>query len=186
MSYRDDARSDAKETVAYFKDEIVGMLLEKGEASDDLFNDYPNGDSYHHENHTDKSYDLQEAAGLLDELSDNEETDSGLWQGLEPREAVCAQAAYTYGNAVYAEWRELIEKINDEANDLGVTIPAYTVADLKLAHEADDWKLSLSANNIFDRKYYTYGVKSAFTPGRYNAYPLPERSIIATAEYAFK
>jgi hypothetical protein len=118
MSYRDDARSDAKETVAYFKDEIVGMLLEKGEASDDLFNDYPNGDSYHHENHTDKSYDLQEAAELLDELRDNEETDSGLWQGLEPREAVCAQAAYTYGNAVYAEWRELIEKINDEASDL--------------------------------------------------------------------
>lgn len=118
MSYREDAASDAAETVHNFEDEILEQLLDKGEASDDLNNDYPNGDAWHHECHVDKDYSLQEAADLLDDLSEHEETDSGLWEGLEPRRAIAAQAAYTYGNAVYSEWRDLIEKINDEASDI--------------------------------------------------------------------
>lgn len=118
MSYRQDAASDAAETVHNFEDEILEQLLDKGEASDDLLNDYPNGDSWHHECHVDKDYSLQEAAELLDDLSEHEETDSGLWEGLEPRRAIAAQAAYTYGNAVYSEWRDLIEKINDEAGNI--------------------------------------------------------------------
>lgn len=118
MSYRQDAASDAAETVHNFADEILEQLLDKGEASDDLLNDYPSGDSWHHESHIDKSYNLQEAAELLDDLSDYEETDSGLWEGLEPRQAITAQAAYTYGSAVYSEWRDLIEKINNEAGNI--------------------------------------------------------------------
>lgn len=117
-NYRKEAEEDAKDTVENFIDEIVEMLVDKGEASDDLLNDYPNGDSYHHEHHTDKDYDLRESADLLDQLSDYEEDDEGLWQGLEPRRAIAAQAAYTYGNAVYSDWRDLIEKINDDAADV--------------------------------------------------------------------
>jgi len=75
---------------------------------------------------------------------------------------------------------------NDEANDLGAMIPAYTVTDLKLSHEIGDFRLALAVNNLFDRKYYNYGVKSAFTAGRYNAYPLPERNAMLTMEYRFK
>ena len=37
---------------------------------------------------------------------------------MEPRWAIAAQAAYTYGNAVYSEWHDLIEKINNEASDI--------------------------------------------------------------------
>jgi len=118
MSYRQDAASDAAETIRNFEDEILEQLLDKGEASDDLLNDYPNGDSWHHERHVDKDYNLQEAGELFNDLSDYEETDSGLWEGLEPRRAIAVQAAYTYGNAVYSEWRDLIEKINDEAGDI--------------------------------------------------------------------
>jgi hypothetical protein len=117
-NYRQDAASDAAETIRNFADEILEQLLDKREASDDLLNDYPNGDSWHHECHVDKDYSLQEAAELLDDLCDHEETDSGLWEGLEPRRAIACQAAYTYGNAVYSEWRDLIEKINDEAGDI--------------------------------------------------------------------
>ena len=77
---------------------------------------------------------------------------------------------------------------NDEGNTLGVQIPAYTVADLKLAHEQGPWRLSAMVNNLFDRKYYNYAVRSAavITADRYNAYPLPERNAAVTLEYAYK
>lgn len=117
--YLADARSDAADAVEHFEDEIVAQLVQHNKASDDMRNDYPGGDSYHHENYVDKMYSLIEAANLLDQLSNYEETDGGLWEGLEPREAVKAQAAFTYGNAVYSLWRELIEEINKEVEDEG-------------------------------------------------------------------
>jgi hypothetical protein len=117
-NYLREAADDAADTVRNFADEILEQLLDDGEASDDLLNDYPNGDAWHHECHVDKDYSLIDAATLIDQLMDFEETDSGLWEGLEPRRAIAAQAAYTYGNAVYNEWRELIEKINSEATGI--------------------------------------------------------------------
>ncbi len=110
-----EARDDARETARNFIDEIVRSLLDTGAASDDLNNDYPEGDSYHPENHEYRDYILSEATELLDELSDYEETDSGLWEGQSPRQAICIQAAYTYGNAVYHYWRSLVREINDDA-----------------------------------------------------------------------
>ena len=117
MSYQEDAQSDAFEMVKNFRDEIVERLCDDNRASEDFNNDYPNGDCYHHENHIDKEYDLEEAGKLLRELSDHEETDSGLWEGLEPQQAISAQAAYTYGNAVASEWSDLIEEINRKWSD---------------------------------------------------------------------
>ncbi len=114
-TYLDDARRDAAETVRNFLDEVVEQLIDRARgASDDLYNDYHDGDSYHHETHVDKAYNLQEAAELLDQLSEYEETDSGLWEGLAPREAIGAQAAYTYGQAVSCLWAELIKEINED------------------------------------------------------------------------
>ncbi len=75
---------------------------------------------------------------------------------------------------------------NDEGNTLGVKIPAYTVADLKLSHRQGDWTLSAVVNNLFDRQYYNYAVRSQFVVDRYNAYPLPERNAGVTVEYALR
>jgi hypothetical protein len=116
-NYREEARDDAKETARNFLEEIVAGLTEWGKASDDLLNDYPNGDAYHHETHTDKAYSLSEAVELLEALDEYEETDSGLWEGLPPRDAISAQAAYTYSAAVYSLFTDLIRDIND---DMGV------------------------------------------------------------------
>ena len=125
-NYRQDAIIDARATADNFEDEILESFMENGgKADDDLYNHY-RGDSYHHENHVDKAYNLQEAAELLDELNDYEETDSGLWQGLDPRAAISAQAAYTYGNAVMRFWFKLIEEINDNTE----------LAELYIEHEA--------------------------------------------------
>ena len=115
--YRQDALDDAQETILEYIDEIVEQLEEKGEASADLYNDYHGGDTWHNESHIDRWYNLREAAELLDQLSEHKEDDSGLWAGQEPRQAIGTQAAFTYGNAVYSEWRDLISHINSEYLD---------------------------------------------------------------------
>lgn len=115
-NYREEAADDAKRMVTEFIDEILLAIINDGEASTDLYNDYSNGDSYHHETHIDKEYDLMEAAQLLDDLNEFEETDSGLWQSLEPRQAIGAHAAYTYGNAVYDFWRRIVTQINEDVD----------------------------------------------------------------------
>jgi len=66
---------------------------------------------------------------------------------------------------------------NDEPNTLGRKIPAYTVVDLKLAHRFDWGRLALTLNNLFDEDYYSYAVRSAFTPDLYSVYPLPGRTV---------
>lgn len=132
--YPDHAESDARDTVSEFKDTILEALLESGEASEDLRNDYPNGDAWHHECHVDRSYSLRDAADLIDQLSEYEETDSGLWEGQQPKEAIGTCAAFTYGNAVYAEWVDLIKEINSNAS---IIVDDYDgrIGD---AEEADD------------------------------------------------
>lgn len=113
--YRKKADSDAADAVENFMDEIVEALMDSGEAPRDI-TEY--SESYHHETHVDRSYSLIEAAHLLDDLNDYEETDEGLWEGQAPRDAVVAQAAWTYGNAVYSIFTKYLEDINSDANDI--------------------------------------------------------------------
>ena len=75
---------------------------------------------------------------------------------------------------------------NDEGNTFGVKIPAYTVADLKLAWQDGGWRVSAAVNNLFNEQYYNYAVRSQFVADRYNAYPLPQRNFTMTAEYTFR
>lgn len=118
-NYRQEAADNARETVQEYRDEILEKLNDASEVSADLLNDYGSGDSYHHESHIDhRGYDLTEAAELIDQLCDHEETDSGLWEGQQPKDAIETCAAYTYGNAVYSEWIDLIEAINDKAGGI--------------------------------------------------------------------
>jgi len=116
--YRQEAADDAAETVRNFAEEILEQLLDKGEASNDLLNDYPDGDEWHHTNHVDAWYNSHDAAAILTQLEKFEESDRGLWEGLPLKEAFSACAAYTYSNAVMAEWFDLIGQINDEAEGI--------------------------------------------------------------------
>jgi iron complex outermembrane receptor protein len=75
---------------------------------------------------------------------------------------------------------------NDEGNTLGAKIPAYTVADLRLSQRQGAWTFSAVINNLFDRQYYNYAVRSQFVADRYNAYPLPGRNAGVMAEYVFR
>ena len=75
---------------------------------------------------------------------------------------------------------------NDESNSLGVKIPSYTLVDLKLAHRRGPWAFAAGVNNLFNEKYYNYAVRSQFVLDRYNAYPLPERNGMVSAQDQFK
>lgn len=75
---------------------------------------------------------------------------------------------------------------NDQTNDFGKAIPSYTTVDAKWQYQTGSWKYALAVNNLFDEKYYTYAVRSTATPGKFNAYPMPERNVWLTAEYRFK
>ncbi|MGC2520679.1 MAG: TonB-dependent receptor [Burkholderiales bacterium] len=76
---------------------------------------------------------------------------------------------------------------NDQDNAFAGLMPSYFLADLKLARAVAGWKLSAAINNLFDKKYYSYGIVNAFgcaTP--VCAYPQAGRTLFAGAEHAFK
>jgi hypothetical protein len=113
-NYRQEAEDDAANLVLeYFMDEIVDQIIDKGEASADINNDYDNGDGIFHETIVDRSYHLTDAAELLSQLYRHAEEDTGLWEGETDVDRIAEiQAAYTYGNAVWDEFDTLITNIN--------------------------------------------------------------------------
>lgn len=118
MNYRKAARDDAHEFIERFSEQIELQMIEDSRVSEDFRNDWEGGDSYLHESYVDREYDLGEAAGLLYQLDEFEETDSGLWEGQSPREAISTRAAFTYGRAVEEYVREFVKEINDKLDEL--------------------------------------------------------------------
>lgn len=75
---------------------------------------------------------------------------------------------------------------NDEGNSLGTKIPAYTLADISLTYRRGPWRARAALNNVFDKKYYNYAVRSQFVADRYNVYPLPGRNAHLSIAYEFR
>ncbi|MFA5286896.1 MAG: TonB-dependent receptor [Candidatus Omnitrophota bacterium] len=73
--------------------------------------------------------------------------------------------------------------INDQSNNWPKLKQAFTV-DAKLALEKNDYKLSCGINNIFNEKYYEYGVCNAST-GAVNYYPSAGRNFFVKASKKF-
>jgi iron complex outermembrane receptor protein len=115
-------------------------------------------------------------AGKTVPLVSRHKVNAGATWAAAPKTRVNALAAY-----VSDQFME-----NDEGNTFGAKIPAYTLVDLKLAWEDRGWRLAGAVNNLFGEKYYNYAVASPSIAGRYNAYPLPERTFTVTAEYTFR
>ena len=74
---------------------------------------------------------------------------------------------------------------NDQSNTFTKKIPSYYSFDGKISHRLKNFRLTAEVNNIFDEKFYDYGVSSTVSPGVYNAYPLPERTILFTVSRDF-
>jgi iron complex outermembrane receptor protein len=73
---------------------------------------------------------------------------------------------------------------NDQRNTQPL-IPANATVDFKLSGEYDRFFWSLSVNNILNALYYDYAIASAFTDGRFSAYPLPGRTYLVKAGATF-
>jgi iron complex outermembrane recepter protein len=73
---------------------------------------------------------------------------------------------------------------NDQLNTQSL-IPANATIDFKLSGEYDRFFWSLSVNNVLNALYYDYAIASAFTDGRFSAYPLPGRTYMVKAGATF-
>lgn len=72
----------------------------------------------------------------------------------------------------------------DEANTFGRKMPGYTLVDLKLDNETGGWLLSAGVKNLFNQRYFSYGLFTGFPT--FIAYPAAERTMFVSAQYAFK
>jgi iron complex outermembrane recepter protein len=73
---------------------------------------------------------------------------------------------------------------NDQPN-IQPLIPANATVDFKLSGEYQHFFWSVGVNNLFNAMYYDYAIASAFTEGRFNAYPLPGRTYMVKAGATF-
>jgi iron complex outermembrane recepter protein len=106
---------------------------------------------------------------------------------LVPRHAANAGAGWAFaprarGDIVVSYVGEQVFD-GDETNTFGRKMPSYTVAHLKLTYESGGWLLGAGVKNLLSEQYFNYAV--AFAPAFF-AYPQPERSIFATAQYTFR
>ena len=116
--YLDDAREIAVDAVREYQEDILKAIM-KGKKYT-LNADVPINQCSIYTWINEKSEifpDLQEAAAILEELARFKETDSGIWQGLEPREAIISQAVSTFTNAVCAMTAALLAYIHEHFED---------------------------------------------------------------------
>ena len=72
---------------------------------------------------------------------------------------------------------------NDEANSLDAKIPVLYARRSEAHASPRTVDVRARASTICSsEKYYNYAVRSQFVPDRYNAYPLPERNGMVSAQ----
>ncbi|MBI1394461.1 MAG: TonB-dependent receptor [Betaproteobacteria bacterium] len=72
---------------------------------------------------------------------------------------------------------------NDQTNTFPIRMPSYTVVDGTITREAGRWRLTAAALNVFDRRYYSYGLSNVPASGTFSVYPAAGRAFLFTAEY---
>lgn len=114
-------KADAQDIISDYIEEIAEMLINDGEASTDLYNDYRNMDANISESDS-YGHNPSDAIEIIDDLCEFEEEDSGLWEGCSDySEILNAKAHYTYTNALYHEIESMIESINDTIDRDAIT-----------------------------------------------------------------
>ena len=73
------------------------------------------------------------------------------------------------------------KRMDNDAANLQTKIPSHALVDVRFGGTYEKLTWSLAAQNLFDRRYFDYAIASTFSPGAYNAYPLPGRTFLAKA-----
>jgi hypothetical protein len=112
MEYNRIIEKEAIDFILEQEDMFKKAIVDETESTYDI-DDF---DRTFHENITDRAYTLSDAAFVI-ENSDNPESDSGMWEGQEPEEALKTQAAYTFSNDVNTEITDQYNKITQWYTD---------------------------------------------------------------------
>lgn len=111
LDYKKEVEKDAKEFISEHVDEFIDMMINREEEpSDELLYETL-------EEALDRSYTPEDAVYVLDNCEDEEE-DSGLWEGVNDwRRELEIRAAYTYLNDVRNEIRSICKDAYEEFVD---------------------------------------------------------------------
>ncbi len=90
---------------------------------------------------------------------------------------------YLVVDATLRGWSE--RRMDNDQSNRQPLIPANATIDFKLSGEYERFFWSLSVNNVLNALYYDYAIASAFTDGRFSAYPLPGRTYMVKAGATF-
>jgi len=130
---------EADSIVSEYKQEAIELVLDGG-SYDDLCQFFQ--DSRVHE-WADNDFiyvDLLDSAQILDQ-SDEVETDSGLWEGQEPREAIKTQAFFTYRRDLEITVIEKMEsELQNERERLEIKLGEEQNALEHLDEESDEYE----------------------------------------------
>ena len=74
---------------------------------------------------------------------------------------------------------------NDQTNTFPGLMASFVTADAKLSRSVGPWTLALIANNLTDKKYYTYAIRNGAGTS-FNAYPMAGRNFLLTAAYRWR
>lgn len=77
---------------------------------------------------------------------------------------------------------------NDQANQFATRLAAYTLANVKLSHQYSKYvDVSLAVNNVFDKRFASYGIRSGATgsSGQYELYPASGRTMQASLTLSY-
>jgi len=110
FDYEEDIK---KEAISFLEDNLEAVKDGLTDEQDNLdaIQGHDLRDSFH--GHiVDRSYTPEDAVAVL-QNSDNEETDSGIWEGLDWRDQLSARAAYTFGNDVWFKAEEIFKELSE-------------------------------------------------------------------------
>ena len=114
MDYDTEVDNEARDFLLDHEEMVIQAL--KDDADWD-YNDIDNLDSLWHETIVDRGYTLEDAAYILDNC-ENEETDSGIWDGQDAQGMMSARAAYSYSNDVWFRCEEMYNGIKERMQEI--------------------------------------------------------------------
>jgi iron complex outermembrane recepter protein len=103
---------------------------------------------------------------------------------LVPRHVVSANGSWRVatGQVISGAWRYVGTQRydNDQVNAVA-SMPSYQVADLKYSVASGAWVWAASIDNIFDKRYFSYGIRNNAGTSN-NVYPELGRKVMLSAE----
>src|SRR4030042_3569260 len=109
MDYQKDIEQEAKSFLSEHEEEFKQAIKENKEFDRNEIDDL---DEWFHEEITDRAYTLKDAAYIISNC-ENEETDSGIWEGQDAKATLSSIAAYSFSNDVWLKCEEIYKEIKE-------------------------------------------------------------------------